>query len=105
MRHHPVAGAESGQHLRRQAGTLADLDRRQARASAIQPKHRPALALAEQRAARQLQHVLALPQHETRFHAVAVAEARPRGPWRSEVDDDAYPLLLDAERRDLRIAA
>jgi hypothetical protein len=67
-------------------------------------EHGPVGTVAEQRREWHLQHVLRLPQQDSRLDAVAVPERAPALRRLGNVDDDPDSLLLDAERRDLRVA-
>ncbi len=80
---------------------MAELDCSEPGAVAVDDVHRPAIALPEETANRQPQHVIGLPGDDAHVDAIAVAQ--PPGHVRGGVEVDAHvdALLLDAERGDL----
>jgi len=83
---------------------MSDDDRSEARDAAVDAERSPAVAVTEHRALRDLEHVVAAPEHEARLDAVAVGERRPFFARIGERDHDVHALLVDAERRGTREA-
>src|SRR5262245_49531226 len=83
---------------------MAGLHDRAARAAVAYRIDGPVVALAEQGANRNGQHIIALPGRHMDDHAELVAQTRPAFPAAIQVDGYLHALLLDAQRRYLEKA-
>ena len=94
----PEPWRQTGDKFGNPAVAVPELDRCNARTAVRHQEDGPIAALPEQGADRNGERIVGAPDRDVDNDPVIVPKARPYFRWIDEVDRDADPLLLDAER-------
>lgn len=90
---------EAARYFGRLTVAMADADRQQDRLPVLDHENRPAFAMTEQGGCRDLEHILATPDHDSRFDPETVAESSARFGGAVDSDHDGDTLLFHPEGR------